>query len=420
MKVRLSGALLLVATAALAQAPTTVKSAEQLRALASRAKDSGDLQSDANYLCQAATLDPKKYAKKCNQAKDDANKALAQFQVDLELGRAALQRKDYTGALRDLGKITFGPNKTEAQELMQQARIGNSGGTPIDPVSLTAFKAARDAYFRGDFDLAESQAKRVLAPPLQGASNQILANIGVYRDVMKEAEAMVRSGNLEGAEQKYQFAVTIQQNGPGHPQERLLQVQAAEAQALAAKPQPQPATPVQTAPESKAPQPPQLKNLAKNKHPLETAGGGESQVVLKDALHAHNAALGLNMRQPEADAENKRVLGGMQEDPQGVRDKLTEGVADFYASNFSHAEDAFGLYLQGGGKHYAGAAHFYLGASLLTQAILTSPTDQPQSDALRRHARDQFALAKQLHYKPLKSAVSPKILAQWTQAGGRQ
>lgn len=418
MNVRLSGVWFLVATAMLAQAPSTGKSADQLGDLASQAKDSGDLQSEANYLCQAAALDVKKYGKKCNRAKDDANKALAQFQADLDMARTELQRKDYPGALRDLGKITFGPNRAEAQELMQQARIGNSGGTPIDPDSLTAFKAAREAYFRGDFDLAESQAKRVQAPPLQGAANQILANISIYREVMKEADAMVRSGDLKGAEQKYQFAVTIQQNGPGRPQERLQQVQAAEVQAVTANPQPQPASTVQTSPQGKTTQPPNVSYAGKMKKSVETARREEPQGNLKDALHAHNDAPGL--RQPEAVAGKERVRGDMQEDPKEVRDKLTEGVTDFYASKFSHAEDAFGLYLQGGGKHYAGAAHFYLGASLLVQALLTSPKDQPQRDALRQQARDQFVLAKQLHYEPIESAVPPKILAQWTQAGDRQ
>ena len=33
---------------------------------------------------------------------------------------------------------------------------------------------------------------------------------------------------------------------------------------------------------------------------------------------------------------------------------------------------------------------------------------------------EQFVLAKQLHYVPLRSAVSPKILAQWAQTGDTQ
>jgi hypothetical protein len=419
MKLKLSGAVFIVATAMLSQTPNAGKSVDQLRDLASHAKESGDLQSEADYLCQAAALDGKKYGKKCDRAKDDAGKALAQFQADLAMGRTELQRKDYSGTLRDLGKITFGPNKAEAQELMQQARIGISGGIPVDPASLAAFKAAREAYFRGDFDLAVSQAKQVQSPGLQNAVNQLLANTSVYREVMKQADAMVHNGDLKGAEQKYQFAVTIQQNGPGNPVERLKEVQAAEVRAATEKPQA--AEQSQSAAQSKATQPPQkINNTARIKNSLDTARREETQGDLKAALQAYNAALSLDARQADAVAGKKRVLSEMQEDSNAMKDSLTEGVADFYASHFSHADDAIGAYLQSGEKHYAGAAHFYMGASLFTQALLTSPKNQFQANTLREQALDQFALAKQLHYKPIESAVSPKVFTQWTQTGEQQ
>jgi hypothetical protein len=418
MKATLSGAVFLVATAMLSQTPNADQSVDQLRDLASHAKESGDLQSEADYLCQAAALDGKKYGKKCDRAKDDAGKALAQFQADLAMGRTELQRKDYSGALRDLGKVTFGPNKAEAQELMQQARIGINGGIPVDPASLAAFKAAREAYFRGDFDLAESEAKHVQSPALQNVVNQLQANISVYRDVMKQADFMVHNGDLKGAEQKYQFAVTIQQNGPGHPAERLNEVQAAELQAATAKAQP--AVQSQTAQGKPIQPPPKVNNAARIRNSLDTAHREKTQGDLKAAPQPYNAALALDMRQAEAVAGKKRVLSEMQEDPSAMKDSLKEGVVDFYASHFAHADDAIGAYLRSGGKHYAGAAHFYLGASLLMQALLTSPKNQPQADTLREQALDQFILAKQFHYKPIESAVSPKVLAQWTQTGDQQ
>lgn len=419
MKVKLSGAVFLVATAMLSQTPNAGKNVDQLRDLASHAKESGDLQSQADYLCQAAALDGKKYGKKCDRAKDDANKALAQFQADLAMGRTELQRKDYSGALRDLGKVTFGPTKTESQELMQQARIGISGGIPVDPASLTAFKTAREAYLRGDFDQTESQARRVQSQGLQSAVNQLLDNISVYREVMKQADVLVHNGDLKGAEQKYQFAVTIQQNGPGNPVERLKEVQAAETRAASEKPQ----TVVQSqiTAQSKATQSPsKINNTAKIKNSLDTARREETQGDLKAALQAYNVALSLDARQADAVAGKKRVLSEMQEDSSAMKDSLKEGVADFYASHFLHADDAIGAYLQSGEKHYAGAAHFYLGASLLTQAFLTSPKNQLQADTLRERALAQFAFAKQLHYKPIESAVSPKVFAQWTQTSEQQ
>jgi hypothetical protein len=393
MKAKWSGVVFLMTTALLAQNLDAGKKADQLRDLANQAKSSKDIQGEANYFCQAAALDDKKYGKKCSQAKDELSKMLAQFQADLAMGNRELQQKDYAGALRDLQKIAFGPNKAEAQELIQQAHIGINGGIPVDPASLAAFKSAREAYLRGDFDSAESQLKPIQSPPLHTAVNQMLTNISIYRDTMKQADAMFQSGDLKGAEQKYKFAVAIQQNGPGSPLDRLRDVLAAEAQAEVAKQQ---APPVDShsASQGKSTQSAKMSRAAKSRSASETAH-----------------------RQTEADAGKKAVPENLQEDPKEVADSLNTGVADFYASHFPQAEDAIGAYLGQGGKHYAGAAHFYLGASLSMQALLAAPQNQPQVDALHKQAQDQFLLAKQLHYRPIESAVSPKVLAQWTQVG---
>ncbi|WP_035351892.1 hypothetical protein [Edaphobacter aggregans] len=413
MKAKLSAVLFLAATAMLAQVPDGGRSTHDLQDFANRAKNAGDLQSEANYLCQAAAVDAKKYQKKCDRVKNDASKALAQFQADFETGLTEMQHKDYSGALRDLGKITFGPDKAAAQAWMRQARIGISGGIAVDPLSVAAFKATRDAYLRGDFDGAESLARRVQSPLLQTATNQLLNNIKVYRDTMQQADAMARKGDLKGAEGQYQFAASIQQNGPGRPQDRLRETRAAEAQTAAAKPQP--VAPVQTAPQANATPPSTKVNIAKSKKTLDTPHREETQGMAK-----HSPQNSDTTSQPAARqdiAGKKPGVEGVQEDPKAMEDSLTEGIADFNASHFSHADDAFGRYLQGNAKPYAGAAHFYLGASLLTQAILTSPKNQPRVDALRRRAREEFVLAKQLHYKPIVSAVSPKIFTQWTQVG---
>jgi hypothetical protein len=378
MKVKLIGGLFLVATAMLAQAPNAGKSADQLRDLASHAKDFGDLQSEANYLCQAAALDGKKYGKKCDRAKDDVAKALAQFQADLEMGRSELQHRDYPGALRDLGKIAFGPNKLEAQELIQQARVGANGGMIVDPASLAALKAAREAYLHGDFDLAESQAKHVQSPSLQAAANELLRNISVLREVQTTAEVSTTAAN----------------------------------------PQAQSAIPEQTVTQGKATQPQsKVTHAIKAKNSLDTTRREKTQGDLKNIPEPGNTSPGPNTQQAEVVAGNKHAPEGTQDDSKMMEESLAGGVADFYASHFSHADDAIGVYLQGGGNRYAGAAHFYLGASLLTQALLTSPKDQPKSDALRQKAQNQFVLAKQLHYRPIESAVSPKILAHWAEVG---
>lgn len=82
--------------------------------------------------------------------------------------------------------------------------------------------------------------------------------------------------------------------------------------------------------------------------------------------------------------------------------------------------DVIGRYLEDGGGQHVSAAHFYLGASLLSQVILADPKNEADSDKLRNQALEQFVLAKQFHYVPMQSAVSPKIFAQWAQTGNTQ
>ena len=90
MRTVLIAMLLLGTTAILAQNPQPSQSADQLRDLAKQARKSGDLQGEANDLCQAARLDAKKYQKKCEKAQEDLQKTLTQFQADLDTGRAEM------------------------------------------------------------------------------------------------------------------------------------------------------------------------------------------------------------------------------------------------------------------------------------------------------------------------------------------
>jgi hypothetical protein len=407
----LSGAMLL------AQNQPPAKSADQLRDLAKQAKKAGDLQVEAGYLCQAAGLDGKKYGKKCEKANEDTRKALLQFQADLNVGRTELERKDYSGALRDLGKITFGPAKDEAHELILRARI-ESGKLPSEQLSQLALTAAGEAFNRGDFDRAEGLLKHVQSPTLQPEANKLESNINAYRDAMKQADELDRSGDYKGAAQKYHSAATIKPDGPGQPLERMRQALDAQAKADQKKAE-QAASPSAPVDEAQVPAP-KSNGAEKIKNWLAVARRDETGGDLKGALQAYDAALKLDGRQTEALAARTRVLKEMKDDEQALEKNLVQGVAEFYASQFSAANDVIGKYLKNGGGQHVGAAHFYLGASLLSQVILADPKNAANSDALRSKALEQFVLAKQLHYVPLQSAVSPKILAQWTQTGNTQ
>jgi hypothetical protein len=417
MRIALSAVFLLSSAMLLAQNQPPAKSADQLRDLAKQARKAGDLQAEAGYLCQAAGLDGKKYGKKCEKAKEDAAKALLQFQADLNAGRTELERKDYAGALRDLGKIAFGPAKGEAQQLILRARL-ESGTLPPEQLSQLALTGAGEAFSRGDFDQAEDLLKHVQSQTLQSAANKLESNINAYRDAMKQADELDRSGDYKGAAQKYQLAATIKPDGPGQPLDRVRQALDAQAKADQKKAEQaaSPSVPVQEAPVPG----PNSNDAEKIKNWLAIARRDETGGDLKGALQAYDAALKLNARQTEALAARTRVLNEMKVDEQALEKNLVQGVAEFYASQFSAANDVIGKYLEDGGGQHVGAAHFYLGASLLSQVILADPKDAANSDKLRNQALEQFVLAKQLHYLPLQSAVSPKILAQWTQTGNTQ
>jgi predicted TPR repeat methyltransferase len=416
MRTVLIAMLLLGTTAILAQNPQPSQSADQLRDLAKQARKSGDLQGEANDLCQAARLDAKKYQKKCEKAQEDLQKTLTQFQADLDTGRAEMQRKDFSGAVHDLSKITFGPALEQAHGLIQQARIeGNL--LPPDQVSQLALAAADAAYARGEFDKAEDMLKRVQSPSMKTAANQLATNINLYRTTMKQADALAQSGDFKGAAEKYQTAVTIRPNGPGQPLEHAraaLEAQAKADQEKAQQAASQPSVQGPTAEESasaKGNSPEKIKGVLRFAHREEATGN------LKNALQAYQSVLVLDSRQAEASAGKRRVLEQMKSTADSIESSLIEGIAEFYASKFDTAEQMIGKYLQSEGGQHAGAAHFYLGAALLCQVLLSDPKNMTHTSDLRHQAEDQFALAKQLHYAPLATAVSPRILATWSQAG---
>ena len=412
MRIALSAMVLFTAAAIAAQNPQPGQTADQLRDTAKQARKSGDLEGEARDLCQAARLDAKKYEKKCQKAIDDLKKTLAQFRADLDTGRVELQRKDFAGAVRDLSKVAFGPDKDQAQALITEARI-EGALVPPEQLSQLALAAADSAYGKGDFDKAEEMLKRVQSPSMKAAANQLEANISLYRTAMKQAEAFAQSGDFKSAAEKYQAAATIRPNGPGQPLEHARNALEAQARAdqekarqAALQPPPQaPPSPADSALKGNSPE--KTKAILRVAHRDEAAGN------LKGALQAYESVLKLDNQQADALSGKKRVLELMRNTDESIEAGLIEGITEFYASKFDAAAQAITNYLQLHGGQHAGAAHFYLGAALLGQVFLADPATQ--TSGLRHQAEEQFALAKQLHYAPLPAVVSPRILAAWTQ-----
>jgi hypothetical protein len=141
---------------------------------------------------------------------------------------------------------------------------------------------------------------------------------------------------------------------------------------------------------------------------------------MKGALQAFNSALALDGRQAEAIAGKRRILARMQGDPKALEDSLETGIRSYYTAQFDQAAQALTLYLSGGGMHDKGAAHFYLAASLISEAIVADPKGVDEIADLRQKSQQEFVLAKQANYRPIEKLVSPKIMAEWNKIGSQQ
>lgn len=394
----------------IAQLPSPGLSADQLRNLADKAKTAGDLQAESNYICQAAATDGKKYAKRCEKDKLNLTKILAQFRADLDVAKTEIARQDYPGAIRDLTKITFGPNRIEAQQILQDALV-LAGRIPQNQMSPIALEAGRHAFQRGDFDRAEALLIHVSDSPYQANAQQIRGLIHLYRDTMSQAGVLVHNGDYRGAAKKYQLAISIQSNGPGQPEDRLRELDKL-LPSEQNKPSP-PSAPAASASTSQS----AVSALPTGKIAvlLANAHRFENEKQLKRALASYQSILVLDPKQADALAGQKRILDSLKQDPQALESKLVEALQDFYASRFSDANDKLRAYLQAGTGRHQGAAHFYLGCNLVTETILRESDNSNHESELLQEANRQFVLARKLRYVPDPMFVSPKLLAQWNQ-----
>jgi hypothetical protein len=385
---------------------------KDLEKQAKKAKDAGDLGQVTNYLCEAANLDAPHFGKRCERARADAEKKIQEFGKDLETGKLELQRKDFAGAIRDLSKIVFGPSRDEAQGLVLQAKAFLPG-PDFEAANQAVLRAAIAAYQRGNFDAAATLANEVHSAALQPTAKQLLTNIKMYQDTMARAALLAQSADYKGAHEAYALAVKINANGPGSPADKLRDVDAklaSQAAEAAAKSQ-------QAAEAAEAAQ--KAENVAKVKDGLAQARRDEAKGDFKAALQGFEGVLTLDGRQAEALAGKQRILTKFRSDPKALVESLEDGIRSYYSSQFEQAADSISDYLnnKNGALQYKGAAHFYLGASLLSEAILTDPHDEAHASNLRQSAEQQFAAARQEKYKPAESLVSPRILEEWTKSG---
>ncbi|HYK35037.1 hypothetical protein [Alloacidobacterium sp.] len=379
---------------------------QQADSLYKQSQATSDQQAAVELLCKAAELDPATYGKKCNDAKQYLDGRLQKFEGLYVSGKAKFEAKQYTDAISDLSKIYFGPRHADAQQLIAQANDAINHPQPsIDVTSATALKAAQQAFDNGDFPTAETNAGLVKAPDQLPQAQTILSNIRNYHDDMQQAEAFKADKNYSAAQQKYNDALRIKSNGPGDPAGKL-------AGLASLMKQPNGTTVAGNKPPD---------NSVRINAALADARDHLAKSDWQGALTACNQVLTLDPRQPEALTCREKAQDGLKaalaSDPKALEDTLVRGVRDYYESHLTDARDALSLYLTAGGNRSKGAAYFYLGATMLSQAILSSPKSKEERDSLQQNAIQQFQQAKQQGFKPMEKNVSPKILAVWNQPG---
>ncbi|HEX3435973.1 MAG TPA: hypothetical protein VHT24_04330 [Pseudacidobacterium sp.] len=362
----------------------------------------------AKLLCQAAEIDQAKYGKECANTQQFVSSRLQRFEGYFVTGKSEYETKDYVGAVRDLSRIDFGPHREEAQKLIAQAYDQINHPQPVDS-SPQSLKAAQIAYDNGDFATASVNAALVKAPELQPAAQSILSNIKAYNEAMQEGDALMAAKNYAAAQQKYDAALNIRSNGPGNPAGKLQQVAAMTANAKQGQ-------------ATAGNNPPVLQDKsARIKAALAEAQGDAAKSNWQAALAAYGRVLELDPKQPDALTGRTQAEDAMKaelsKDPKALEDVLIKGVRAYYESHFIQAHDAISLYLTAGGTRSKGAAYFYLGATMLSQSILSSPKNRDEADSLHQSALEQFQQAKQERFKPVEKYVSPKILAVWNQSG---
>jgi len=359
-------------------------------------KSKGQYDLAAKAVCDSAKIDSK-YQNECDQVSTYVNGRLQDFETTFVLAQAEFNRGNCADALRDFGKISFGPHRDEAVTLGAKAKDCVENPPPkVDPREVETLKGAQVAFENGNFPTAEVNARQIKSPDLLPQAQKILNDIKNYYDAVQRGDDLLGKTKYAEAQQQYNVALGISRNGPGNLSAKLKKIDDI------AHPKPPGGT--------------QDTNLARIQPILTQA---RSEVASGDC----NAALASYARVLQIDPAQQEALSG-QKTCQDIiagngnfETMLVNGVRDFYDSNFNEARTTISLYLTLSGVRSKGAAYFYLGATILSQAVLSSPKEKKEYDRLNQAALENFQKAKQEKFKPVEKYVSPRILAVWAQAG---
>ena len=425
--------LCILSSAAIMRAQTA-QDKQTAKQLFDKAPSETDQAQQVRDLCKAAELDPKTkaYSDACNSQK------LGLLNSD----RRSLQQEKDAFAKNDWAKtITFAKYVSsfdtglsgEAQDMAKQAKDAQNAAnnpkpvtpapapTPVDQ-SLMLLGKANDAWRSGDFYNAETDARAVTNPNSKDDANLILGNIDQYNNYISKGQQL-EATNPQAAQAQYNLAAALNPKGPGSPAaaaERLQAViDAKKPQAVTQPPPPPTPQVVTTTPKPSTPATPKPQDdSAKVAELLTEAQRAESDGKLPVALVRYQNMLTIQPANADASAGVTRVQQKISSDPQQLKLTLVGAIRDFYDSKLSDAKAALGFYLNAPQTRSAGAAYFYLGATLLEQSLLRTPQAKtPAAATVPAEVSTNFQKARAAGYKPLPQYVSPVLMKAWNSAG---
>jgi hypothetical protein len=367
---------------------------QQAKELADKAEREGnDRAQQVQDICAAAQLEPKnkKYQDTCNSYRSGL---LQDDTAEMAIAIAAYKNHNLNAAESQARLVSNYDQKLSGQARFLLDRIKND----------RLIVQVQEAWTRGDFQSVTSLAQAVTNPDLKASANVYVNNVNLYNGYIDQARRVAQSDPKEAIRQ-LTLATGLNPNGPGNPAGMIADLQR------------KPATPptITTATQKSVGDSPAeiAKKVSKI---MGDAHNAEQQGDLPGAINFYGMALKLQPSNKDAQSNLDRLQLAIKNDPAAAKNELTSAIRYFYRSQFNDAEREFRDYLNSAQTaQSAGAANFYLGAALLEESMLTTPTSSwqgPSADVL-----SAFKEARKANYNPVRTYVSPTLLKFWDSTG---
>jgi hypothetical protein len=352
-------------------------------------REGNDRAMQVQDICAAAKLEPKnkKYQDTCNSYRSGL---LQDDTAAMTIAIAAYKNHDLNSAETQAKSVSNYDQKLSGQAHFLLDRIRNDR-------LVTQVQAA---WNKGDFQSVLSQAQEITNPDAKASASVYVNNVSLYNGYIEQAQKEAQS-NPQDAIRQLTLAKNLNSNGPGNPAGMIADLQR--------KPAPPPPTPT-PAPRPAGDSPAEI--ARKVSKLMSDAHNAEQQGDPQGAMSGYGAALKLQPGNKDAQSNLDRLQLAVKNDPAAAKNELTSAIRYFYRSQFEDAEREFRDYLKTPATTQSpGAAYFYLGATLLEESMLTTPTSNwqgPSPDVV-----SAFVSARTASYHPVRTYVSPAVLKIW-------